>query len=91
MVTSIAEKLEDFLANEPKIPDDIIFRASHMFNNKLVRFNFKRRGGARLRDGDGQAEGHLREDAGEGGRQAAESVAVQREACTCGASENISD
>ena len=48
MVTSIAEKLEDFLANEPKIPDDIIFRASQMFNNKLGKFNFKRRGGARL-------------------------------------------
>ena len=48
MVTSIAERLEDFLANEPKIPDDIIFRASQMFNNKLGKFNFKRRGGARL-------------------------------------------
>lgn len=48
MVTSIAEKLEDFLANEPKIPDDIIFRASQMFNNKLGKFNFKRKGGARL-------------------------------------------
>ena len=48
MVTSIAERLEDFLANEPKIPDDIIFRASQMFNNKLGKFNFKRKGGARL-------------------------------------------
>ena len=48
MVTSIAERLEDFLANEPKIPDEILFRASQMFNNKLGKFNFKRRGGARL-------------------------------------------
>ena len=48
MVTSLSEKIEDFLANDPKIPDDIIFRASQMFNNKLGKFNFKRRGGARL-------------------------------------------
>ena len=35
----IATKLETFLASEPKLPDDIIFRASQMFNNKLGKFN----------------------------------------------------
>ena len=45
----IATKLEAFLAGEPKIPDDIIFRASQMFNNKLGKFNFTRKkGGANL-------------------------------------------
>ena len=44
----LTTKLETFLAGEPKIPDDIIFRASQMFNNKLGKFNFTRKGGASL-------------------------------------------
>ena len=44
----LTTKLETFLAGEPKIPDDIIFRASQMFNNKLGKFNFTRKRGAGL-------------------------------------------
>ena len=44
----IATKLETFLASEPKLPDDIIFRASQMFNNKLGKFNYTRKKGSGL-------------------------------------------
>ena len=40
--------IDSYLAGDPKIPDDIIFRASQMFNSKLSKFNFKRKGGAKL-------------------------------------------
>jgi len=40
--------IDSYLAGDPKIPDDIVFRASQMFNNKLGKFNFRRKGGAKL-------------------------------------------
>ena len=36
-------KIDTYLAGDPKIPDDIVFRASQMFNSKLGKFNFKRK------------------------------------------------
>ena len=46
-MNAIQEKMEVFLAGSPKIPEDIIFRASQMFNSKLTKFNWsgRKRGG----------------------------------------------
>ena len=46
-MNAIQQKMEVFLAGSPKIPEDIIFRASQMFNSKLTKFNWtgRKRGG----------------------------------------------
>ena len=46
-MNQVEQTMTTFLAGTPKIPDDIVFRASQMFNSKLTKFNWdgKRRGG----------------------------------------------
>lgn len=46
-MSKLAQTMSSYLSSSPKIPDDIIFRASQMFNGKLSKFNWdgRKRGG----------------------------------------------
>ena len=44
----LASKISTYLAGDPTISDEIVYKAGQMFNSKLGKFNFRRKGGAKL-------------------------------------------